>query len=240
MKNNYIYYTIISILALLLISYIATDFIFFKHIPKDKELKQNESKDKINNIYKIKVNPNDNFVFLGDSLTERYSLEEFYDNLPVVNSGVGGNTTDNILDNMKERVYQYNPSKVFLQVGINDLKKEKSVDYIYDNILKIVDEITKNRKQAKIYVISIYPINDSDDEKISENSIKNRNNSDIDKINKKLEKYFNNTKITYIDVNKELKDKDNRLKLEYTEEGVHLTPLGYLKVTATLLPYLQD
>lgn len=227
-KNTLVIYINI-ILVLFLIIYISIDLSLYNH----------REKKTINNIYDIEINPNDNFVFLGDSITERYHLDEFYEDLPVVNSGVGGNTTDDILASMNERVYQYNPTKVFILIGINDLKHEKSVDYIYNNIKKIVYDIRKNRPKAKIYVESIYHINDSDDGKINPESIKNRNNSDIDKINKKLKRKFKDTEVTYIDVNKGLLDNEKRLKLEYTEDGVHLTSLGYIKVTKILLPYLK-
>ena len=229
-KKNIIIISINIILFLFIIVYVFVDLSLYDH----------SGKDEINNIYDIKIKPNDNFVFLGDSITERYKLNEFYEDLPVVNSGIGGNTTDDILSSMNDRVYQYNPTKVFILIGINDLKQEKSVDYIYNNIVNIVNEIKKNRPYTKIYVESIYPINDSNDERISTESIKNRNNSSINKINKKLENKFKNTSVTYIDVNKELLDDEKKLKIEYTEDGVHLSPLGYIKVTKSLLPYLKN
>lgn len=223
---------------------ISTNIILFLflvfYIIIDTSLYDHSGKIDVNNIYDIKVRPNDNFVFLGDSMTGRYQLDEFYEDLPVVNSGIGGNTTDDILSSMNERVYQYNPTKVFILIGINDLKQEKSTDYIYNSIIKIVNEIKKNRPSTKIYVESIYPINDSKDEKIRVESVKNRSNSSINEINKKLENKFKNTDVTYINVNKELLNDEKRLKIEYTEDGVHLSPLGYIKVTKILLPYLKN
>lgn len=229
-KREIVLISINIILTLSLILYITIDLSLYDH----------SGKSHVNNIYDIKVQPNDNFIFLGDSITQRYPLNEFYEELPVVNSGVGGNTTDDILDSMNERVYQYNPTKVFILIGINDLKQEKSVDYIYNNIIKIVNEIKKNRPSTEIYVESIYPINNSENEKINTESIKNRSNNSINKINKKLEKKFKNTNVTYIDINKGLLDNEKKLKIEYTEDGVHLSPLGYIKVTKLLLPYLKN
>ncbi|MBQ9023723.1 MAG: hypothetical protein IJ105_00710 [Bacilli bacterium] len=221
--NKYVYF----IVALIII-FIITFMGFVNYINKN---------DDYNKCFDINYNKNDNFVFLGDSITEQYSLDEYYLDLPAVNSGVGGNTTDDILSDMKNRVYQYNPTKVFILVGINDLKHEKKPEYIFKNINKIVDNIKENRPNTKIYVESIYPINDSDDEKVKEDSIRNRNNNDIDKINSMLKEKYNNTDVTYIDINSNLKE-NNKLKLSYTVDGVHLTPLGYIKVTRLLMPYL--
>ena len=224
-----ILFIVLLVIIILLISFIAIDFSIFEH----------REKGSFNNIFDIKVKDDDNFVFLGDSITEYYPLKEYYENLPVVNSGIGGNTTDDILEDMENRVYKYNPTKVFLLVGINDMKKEKTEEEIFNNIVKIVDEIQKHRPKAKIYVESIYPINDSDDEKIDQSSLTNRSNDKIDTVNKKLEEKYKGSSVTYIDVNRELKE-DNRLKLDYTVEGVHITPLGYIKVTRILLPYINE
>ena len=73
------------------------------------------------NPYEVVYESDDNFLFLGDSITDFYPLEEYYDNLPVVNSGISGNKTTDILNDMETRVYQYNPTKVFLLIGTNDL-----------------------------------------------------------------------------------------------------------------------
>ena len=120
---------------------------------KKEELADN----KINNIYDIKVKSNDNFVFVGDSITEQYNLEEFYEKLPTVNSGVGGNKTNDILYDIENRVYKYNPTKVLLLIGINDIIDNKNEKEIFDNINKIISNIQENRSLTKIYIESIYP-----------------------------------------------------------------------------------
>ena len=60
-------------------------------------------------------------LFLGDSITQRYKLDKYFFNYKTINSGVGGNTTNDILNDIDERVNKYNFDKVFLLVGINDL-----------------------------------------------------------------------------------------------------------------------
>ena len=221
---------IFFIVFIFLIAFILIDFNYFDHYLKGS----------INNIYDIRIEKDENFVFLGDSITELYPINEFYEGLPVVNSGVGGYTTEDILRTLDEKVYKYNPTKVFLLVGINDLRYEKSVDDIFNNIVKIVSKINKNRPAAKVYVESIYPVNNSDNEKINSTSVEHRSNKDINEINNRLKEYYEDTNVTYIDINKHLLDKKNMLKLEYTEEGVHLTPVAYIKVTKLLLPYLNE
>ena len=190
------------------------------------------------NPYEVKFDANDNFIFLGDSITELYPLEEYYDNLPVVNSGISGNKTTDILNDMKTRVYQYNPTKVFLLIGTNDLNStdEDIVDVTFDNIKKIVNEIKENRSDATIYVESVYPVNSV----IENNVVTNRTNKKVKELNKKLSNYCDEESCEYINLYDDLIDEEGNLKTEYTEDGLHLNSLGYVVITRELLPYLNE
>ena len=190
------------------------------------------------NPYEVKVSPNDNFLFLGDSITDFYPLEEYYDNLPVVNSGIAGNKTTDILNDMQTRIYQYNPTKVFLLIGTNDLDSndEDVVDTTFDNIKEIVREIRENRSDATIYVESVYPVNST----IENNTVNNRANRKIRKLNEKISQYCDGESCNYINLYDDLIDEEGNLKEEYTEDGLHLNSLGYVVITRELLPYLNE
>lgn len=223
--------TIFIMNIVLLIFCILIITIFFITIEKNKEVK---------NPYDIKTSPSDNFVFLGDSITEFYPLDEFYDNLPTINSGKSGWTTNQILEEIDSLVYIYNPTKVFILIGTNDIEKGRNADDIAENIEKITKKIKKKRPNTKIYIESIYPINHTEEEKINQDIVGVRENKVIKQINKKIKKYCDKEGYTYINVYDELTDKDGNLKLEYTEEGLHLSSLGYIKVTKILYPYLGE
>ena len=72
----------------------------------------------------------DNYLFLGDSFDRLFWFRVLFSNQPVVNSGIAGNTTDQILASMKTRIYDYNPSKIFLLIGTNDLRDGKSQEAV--------------------------------------------------------------------------------------------------------------
>ncbi len=183
----------------------------------------------------------DNIVFLGDSITEYYDLTKFYgEDLPLVNSGINGNKTKDIINNMKERVYDYNPSKIFLLIGTNDFIEQKTTDQISKNIKEIIELIQKNRPYAEIYLESIYPINDTDNKKINHKMVNNRTNKKISKINTELEEYAKENDITYIDIYDKLIDEDGNLDLDYTNEGLHLSEKGYEVVTEELEKYIKE
>lgn len=186
------------------------------------------------NIVEKEVVP-ENIVFLGDSITAFYDLEKSYQNYHVVNSGISGNTTSDILSNMTDRVYRYNPSKIFLMIGTNDLLKEKSSEEIFSNIKNIIENIKENRPKAQLYVESIYPVNRN----IEDNSVQNRQNEDIKKINDLLYQYCEDQKIVYINMYELLEDEDGNLKENYTKDGLHLSEDGYEVVTKELSTYLK-
>ena len=61
------------------------------------------------------ISPNN--VFLGDSLTDYFDLDAAFADYSVVNSGIAGNTTENVLADLTHRVSIYNPSQVFVWLG---------------------------------------------------------------------------------------------------------------------------
>lgn len=188
----------------------------------------------------VKEKLDNNYVFLGDSITNRYNLNKYYENMPVVNSGIGGNMTDHILKDMSNRVYIYNPSKVFLLIGTNDINMKQEDYEIVENVKKIIKEIQKNRPNCKIYLESIYPINASENEKIKLDIVESRSNDRIKGLNKKLKILAKELNIQYINMYDELIGKDDNLKLEYTTEGLHLSDDGYKKVTEVLMKYIKE
>ena len=191
-------------------------------------------------VIKNKYIVDENIVFLGDSITEDYEVDEYFEDSNVVNSGVSGNKTDDILDDMEDRVYRYNPSKVFLNMGINDLdSKDADVLDIYNNIVEIFEGIKENRELSELYFISIYPINDSDDDKIDHGMVNWRNPELVSEVNEKVKEYCEKNDIVYIDLYSKMVDSEGLLKLDYTTEGLHISDEGYDLITDELIKYIK-
>lgn len=218
-RNNNKIVVVLSIIVLICISLNAFMIYMYNNHPKIK----------IKEEYKVP----ENIVFLGDSITNRYDLDKFYPNNNVVNSGIGGNQTKDILDNMKERVYRYNPSKVILLIGTNDTAREVENNVIIDNISKIISNIKKERPQAKIYVESIYPITDD--------AIKGyRTNDNIMEINEKIKEICDKEKIDYINLYDMLSNEEGKLNSDYTVDGLHISEEGYKIITKELEKYINE
>lgn len=167
------------------------------------------------------INPN--YVFLGDSITDFYDLKKYYSDMSIVNSGINGNLTEDILDDLENRVYKYNPSKVILLVGINDLLYANHDDEISKNIGKIASNIHKKLPNCEIFIQSIYPMNKDWYVYASKEEIK-RVNNEIKKICKK-------NKFKYLDVYSVLIDDNYQFDKKYTDDGLHPNEEGYKIIT---------
>ena len=178
----------------------------------------------------------ESIVFLGDSITSRYDLNKYFPNYNVYNSGIAGNMTKDILENMENRVFAYNPTKVFILIGTNDLVYSGlDNDGIKNNIEEIINKIYEKNSNTKIYMESIYPVNNS----INKEIVETRTNENIKDLNNKIEKICNN-KCTYINMYDNLTDKNGNMKRIYTVDGLHLNKIGYKVITNKLIKYLDE
>ena len=182
----------------------------------------------------------ENIIFFGDSLVSKYDIEKFYPKQNVVNKGVSGNKTENLLERINRDVYEYNPSKVIVLIGINDLKDNVDQEDILLNIKTIINGIKNNRKYSEIYIQSLYPVNS---QKIKDEKLEyayDLKNEDIKKLNSGLKSLCEQQNVKYINVYPSLIDKNGNMKKMYTSDGLHLSNLGYLKVTSVLKKYGEE
>ena len=178
----------------------------------------------------------ENYVFLGDSITDFYDLEKFYGDLPVVNSGISGNQYKDLLYHLDERVFKYNPTKVFILIWTNDIAfTEITNEELVDRIIEICDEIHKEEEKTEIYVESIYPVNRTEDNDIVDlNMVLRRDNERIQNINRLLKEKIDQSQYTYLDMYSKLVDENGNLALDYTYDGLHLSYKGYEVITENI------
>ena len=103
-------------------------------------------------------------VFFGDSLTSGYGVKKEdawvnkiikEHNLKGINSGCNGDTTASMLSRYYRDVLSYNPNKIFIMAGTNDLIKGRNIESIIANLeLMIKDATSLNHK----VIIGIPPV----------------------------------------------------------------------------------
>lgn len=213
-------------------------YIFVTSGNSNKKLEQYESD--IKNLKKenekIESELTTEYLFLGDSITDKYKMQKYLLDYPIINSGIGGNTTDDILTDLNKRVFKYKPNKLVLLIGINDLLHNKDTDYVIKNIEKITTKIHEKYPDCTIYVESVYPVNKKWKEYASEDSTPlDVVKEEIKDLNKKIKKLCEEKEYTYINMYKELKNDDDDLISDYTDDGLHPNSKGYEIITEVLI-----
>lgn len=184
---------------------------------------------------------NPNVVMLGDSITDFYDLDKFYgSDMLIVNSGINGNKTEDIINNIRNRVFAYNPSKIFLLIGVNDILYDgDDPENVVDQIDEIVMEINNKLPNTKIYIESIYPVNnewkDNHDNRVKDEK---EVNSTIIMTNDRIEEYCEANDLKFIDLYPDLLDDNGVLNHDYTDDGLHPNENGYKVITEILKKYM--
>lgn len=174
-------------------------------------------------------------LFVGDSITEGYPLYEMFPfGYALYNRGISGETSKQLLENLQDQIIDLKPSKIFMLIGTNDIERENHGHDVGKNILDICQRIMEVIPEAKIHVLSIYPVNESANYK---DMIGIRTNEKICEINQSIKQYIKNLNITYIDLYDVLA-MNGHLIDEYTHDGLHLSIAGYQIVTQELSKYL--
>jgi hypothetical protein len=165
-----------------------------------------------------------NYLFVGDYHTQSFDFDKFDLDYHYVKVGEDSFTTKDLLDDLKKYVYDYNPSIVFLQVGMNDLLDNRENDDVLNDLKIIIKEIIEHRPYANIYIESIYPINPEVDD--FDDDYKDIEVSTIEDFNTELKELCDTLKVNYLNVYNELSE-DSLLKEKYTDDGISLNTIGY-------------
>ena len=159
MKKINVFYVILPVLVAVIIILAS---ILGVYVMKDKNKKSEYWQLKYDSFVVQNANlSKGQIVFVGDSITDFYPLDDYYAdlNLATYNRGIGGDTTGGLLDRMKVSLYDLAPSKIVLMIGINDIfGGGKNNAYVKNNYNKILKKISKNLPDAKVYCMSLLPI----------------------------------------------------------------------------------
>lgn len=185
-------------------------------------------------------------LFTGSSLMEHFPINELLmdygmENV-IYNRGVGGFKTDDMLEHMEEQIFGTEPSKIFINIGTNDIgAPDYKLEVLMEKYEKILTQIKERLPETEVYMMAYYPVNEVD--KVPEGEWGNtlfatRTNENIALANKEVEKLADKMGYHYIDVSEGLRDENGRLKKEFTIEGIHMYANGYRVILKNMKPYL--
>jgi len=198
-------------------------------------------------------------LFFGDSITygeydgvfggwvdilKRYALQKYNEGsneLILFNLGIGGETTEGLLNRMSHEMKARNSADgniVFISYGANDLAVKDGNQMVNQSQFKVNIEtaIQDARLYSKdIYLISILPISENIDSKVSPTG-KIRTNEDVLIYNQILKNIATENSLNYIDFHSAfLQDKEILL----SKDGVHPNEKGYGMMAEIAIPIIE-
>lgn len=188
------------------------------HIPYDQPYDQNPQYVGRTGLFKQLNIPENSIVFLGDSLTQRSSWNEMFNSNKIINRGIESDTTEGVLHRLDD-ITKAKPNKIFLMIGINDLRTNQKVSGIVKNYSEILKSIHEQTPNTEVYIQSVLPVNNEIIGKVV-------NNDDVLKLNDHLRKFANEYNYKYIDLYSKVST-GNQLKSQLTIDGIHLKGEGY-------------
>ena len=177
-------------------------------------------------------------LFFGDSIFEFRDVKRYFPNNKIINCGIAGATSDELLWIIDEAVIKYHPQKVFIHVGTNDLGNTTmhSPRKIAENIALIVEIIQRNLLDCSIYIISPLPCIEEQQAFPNVNGI--RSNAFLKYIFQILPEYISDDKITMIDIFAQFY-KDGQVNTDLYKDGLHPSDQGYQVMAKNLKKYLH-
>ena len=175
-------------------------------------------------------------VFLGDSITDLYHLDDYYADLDKAcyNRGIGGDTTSGVINRLQVSLYDIEPSEIVLMIGINDINGGKSNEEVIKNYKFILDDIKTHLPSTKVFTMSILPM----DDRMSGAVNVPAQNERVMEVNTSISQMASEHSYTYVDLFSMMKDENNKLISSYTDDGIHPNASGYQVWTNLLKPLL--
>ena len=95
-------------------------------------------------------------VFLGDSITDGWRLNEYFPDRDFINRGISGQITGQMLGRMESDVIKLQPSLILVLAGTNDIARGVSIATIESNLSAIAD--LADFHQIKVILASVLPV----------------------------------------------------------------------------------
>lgn len=211
-----------------IIALLASTFLISSCQNKDSKIVKANAYDRKCSVF-LSIPPNKSpkkeIIFLGHSLINEFLINEFLgdnDSIKFINMGIGGDDVHGMY-NRRNIAFNRKPYKIFIKIGINDIKNKEDNDsilYYYDCFLN-----DAKKENMEIYVCNIFP----------SSSLYTAN---IKYLNNKLEKICNKYNYTIIDVYSQFQI-HGCLNPKYDcGDNTHLSGAGYKKWSEILKTYL--
>jgi acyl-CoA thioesterase I len=162
-------------------------------------------------------------VFMGDSITEGWRLDQSFPGKPYVNRGISGQTTPQMLVRFRQDVLALKPKVVIILAGTNDVAGNTgpmTAEQTEGNI----QSMAELARASGIHVVlcSVLPASHFNWAPNVEHPA-----DKILSINDWIKAYATSQHFQYVDYHSAMKDSENGLPATLSKDGVHPLPAGY-------------
>ena len=172
-------------------------------------------------------------VFLGDSITELWHLDEYFPGKPYINRGIGGQTTPQMLIRFRQDVIELHPRVVVILAGTNDIAGNTGpmrLEDIEANYASMADIARANN--IRVVFSSVLPVHNYTPQ--SQNLFARRSPEKILELNRWMKNYVDtHAGCVYLDYFSAMLDDKGYMKRDLADDGLHPNAAGY-KIMAPL------
>ncbi len=170
-------------------------------------------------------------VFTGSSSIRIWNdLTNLFPEHQIINTGFGASQATDLLAYSNELILNFNPYKVFIYEGDNDLAAHKKPREILATTQDIISKIREKKRNTQIILIAAKP-------SIVRWSLKRKYKS----LNRKLKRLCKNDYLLqFADVWKPMLDRRMLKKDIFEEDGLHINKKGYEIWHAVIKPFIEQ
>lgn len=161
-------------------------------------------------------------VFMGDSITEGWKLDQSFPGKPYINRGISGQTTPQMVLRFHQDVVNLKPKVVVILGGINDIAANTgpmSLEDTENNFRAMTEIATANG--IKVVLCSVLPAYDFPWSPGMQPAPK------VVELNKWLSSFAESKGFVYVDYYAAMKDDRGGLPAKLSRDGVHPNPAGH-------------
>jgi lysophospholipase L1-like esterase len=165
-------------------------------------------------------------VFMGDSITQGWKLDESFPGKPYINRGIGGQTSPQMLVRFRQDVIDLKPKAVVILAGTNDIAGNTgpmTLEQTEENIASMADLAKANG--IRVVLCSVLPAFDYSWAPGLTPAPK------IMDLNAWIRKYAAGKGFVYVDFYSAMSDERGGLPPTLSGDGVHPLPAGYAIMT---------
>jgi lysophospholipase L1-like esterase len=174
--------------------------------------------------------PDQDVVFLGDSLTAQGAWDSWFPRWPVFNHGLNGDQTPALIQRI-EQLLPRAPAVVVLMIGVNDLSSTGE-DQVLERQRDLMRTLGQHCAGSQILWQSLLPVN-------------NRawtvgvENGSIRRFNQGLCALTREHGAQFVELHRHFCDTEGQLNARFSLDGLHLNASGYALWRNILEPFLE-